>query len=326
MSAENWIDILNRAIQMNAAWEVEDDESGHTFMYDVEVLNDIVTLLENGATSDEVVHQYEQYVGPDFERYILVLEQAMEQTEEDEPDVLDADAPTVDDAVSAGNDTPSSFDYGDVPEEPSEQESKKDSPNKAPKSKKGLVIGASLAGLITMVGVGGFVFYSAFTQTSSPVAQQKTVTPVLKSTPKPPVKDEAPQQAAVTNNQAGSSNTAEQGTVSGSQSKGFTVAQMGAEQTTRGSEAQQSAVPTSRQVQPSPRQQHASMPSPSDIVDDSQLADMRDEINAQIQKIEASMSEKIGDRFGDLRETLGRMEAQLKRIDDLEKKIAQEQS
>ena len=34
MSAENWIDILNRAIQMNAAWEVEDDESGHTFMYD----------------------------------------------------------------------------------------------------------------------------------------------------------------------------------------------------------------------------------------------------------------------------------------------------
>ena len=84
MSAENWIDILNRAIQMNAAWEVEDDESGHTFMYDVEVLNDIVTLLENGATSDEVVHQYEQYVGPDFERYILVLEQAMEQTEEDE--------------------------------------------------------------------------------------------------------------------------------------------------------------------------------------------------------------------------------------------------
>ena len=46
MSAENWIEILNRAIQMHADWEVEDDETEQNFIYESEVLNDIVTLLE----------------------------------------------------------------------------------------------------------------------------------------------------------------------------------------------------------------------------------------------------------------------------------------
>jgi len=84
MSAENWIEILNRAIQMHADWEVEDDETEQNFIYESEVLNDIVTLLETGATSDEVVHQYGEYVGSSFERYVEVLEQAMEQSSDDE--------------------------------------------------------------------------------------------------------------------------------------------------------------------------------------------------------------------------------------------------
>lgn len=324
MSAEKWIEILNRAIQLNADWEVEDDESGRNFIYEAEALNDIVTLLETGATSDEVIHQYHDYIGDDFERYIEVLEQAMDQTEDDDaPDVLEQDAPVVEDSVDSEHyEAPASgFDESLHEEEVSER-----TPEKSPKkSKKGLVVGSAVAGLVLMLGAGGFVFYTAFTQTSAPVAQNKNVTTVLKSAPKPPVQEEVQGQAEPTTNTAPNNQVAQQQT-SSNKSQGFTVAQMGSDENQGASAPRETQRKNPAPVlQASGGAQTAAVPSGT-ALDESQLADMREEINDQIEKIEESMTAKIGDRFGDLRETLGRMEAQLKRIDDLEKQIAQEKN
>ncbi|WP_372997421.1 hypothetical protein [Marinobacter sp.] len=323
MSSESWIEILNRAIQLSADWEVEDDESGQNFIYDSEVLNDIVTLLETGATSDEVVHQYGEYVGSDFERYVEVLEQAMEQAEDEEPDVLDDNPPVVQETLDSEQLDQQGESF-ELPEEEAGAASEA-STNKPQKSKKGLVVGSAVAGLVLMLGAGGFVFYSAFTQTSAPAAQSRNVTTVLKSTPKPPVNEQGPRQPETTANPDGV-DTGRQQSSPANENKGFTVAQIGSEQNQNVISQSRAQNPTPTAVQQSGTPTQSSRPAQNVALDDSQIDEMRNEINAQIEKIEESMTAKIGDRFGDLRETLGRLEAQLKRIDELEQKIAEEKS
>ena len=322
MSAENWIDILNRAIQMNADWEVDDD-SGQKFIYDAEVLNDIVTLVENGATSDEIVHQYGEYVGSDFERYIEVLEQAMEQTDEEELGVPEEqDASLVEDSVGTGKLEP--LEEGDEVEEAAAEAPNR--PNKTTiKSKKGLVVGSAVAGLVVLLCTGGVVFYTAFTQSSTPVAQNRSVTTVLKAAPKTPVEEAAPAQSEGTSDR-NTNAAATQSQLRTTQNQGFTVAQMGPAQDAQDPEQSHSQTESVTKAPPVQQLARSTKPAPGNTIDDSHIEEMRDEINAQIEKIEESMTAKIGDRLGDLRETLGRMEAQLKRIDELEKKIAQEQS
>jgi len=340
MSSENWIDVINRAIQMSADWEVDDEESGQTLVYDVEALNDMLIQIESGATSDELTHQFGDYVGNDFERYIVVLEQAMDSSEEDDEGHEESAERESDDQgyadetsqVSEENDDSSGFSDPEIEEEPDSEVS---ASKPAKKSKKGLIVAGALSFLIVMLGGGGFVFYNLLSGGSAPVAQTNDVKPILKAKPKAPVNEssqpgssnEQTVQTPTTN--AGTSQSqplaGEQQQITSSENRVVNITPMGGS----GSENSQAQ----RTVQTNTAQNNVSAPpfqsassNEQSTISMEEMNEIRDDLEDRIEDIKGTVSSQVSSEMADIRSTLQELSSKLSKIDDIESQIKEARS
>jgi hypothetical protein len=328
MSSQEWIHVINRAIDMNADYEVHDEESGVTFNFDVEALYDIQTALEAGATSEEIEHQFEEYVQGGFKRYVDVLQQALDGDDDDDDDSADA--------IDETNREPSKPDSNDADEtleapvlevekRPSVSDASEDAenangivaPNKSSAGKKGVVIAAAIAGLLVVVGGGGFVGYQVLSSDSAPVAKTRTVETIARVSPKP-----MPQP---TSELAATSSDAIP--IMQTQPETYSVAQMG-DPVSRG-------VPvTPPLTNPLPVQERAPVVAESRLLPMTQepmrngesLEQVKTEVSELFSSFEKSVKTEMGDRFQSMRESIGSLEERVAKIDDIERMVADQQS
>lgn len=332
MSSQEWIHIINRAIDMNADYEVHDEESGVTFNFDVEALFDIQTALEAGATSEEVEHQFEDFVQGDFKRYVGVLQQALDggaDDEDDSTDVLDDNAhkevkpdshdnletpeiPVLDDASRSG--------VSDASEE-QETVDGNDKSKQSRSGKKGVVIAAAIAGLLVVVGGGGFVGFQVFSGDSVPVAKARTVEIIAKAVPKPvpaPAAERAPVPVVASPSRQAQPET-------------YSVAQMG-DPVSRGAPAPAPA--------PAPRTDALPIQEKAPVVPQKRLLQLiqepvrngesleqvKSELSELISSLEDSVKSEMGERFKSMRESIGSLEEKMAKIDDIERMVADQRS
>jgi len=309
MSSDNWIEIINRAIQMSADWEVEDSETGVTFVYDVEALNEMLVSIEAGATSDEIVHQFGDYVGSDFERYISVLSDAMDSTEEDvEPDPsvdLEEETPIRDESFdeNRGFDTEDGFDEGGGDEHEPPMLTKK-------KTKKGLIVGGALAGLLAVIGSGGFVFYNLLSGPSTPVASTNNVQS-LKATPKPASESEAQAENSNSNQPQRASERVVSVTPMGNPDRRLDQQEQARSPAVQASNTQMS--------DPIIRDKEVDLSK-------EQIEDIRSDLEEQMARMEDVVSSRMSERLGGIQNSLKQLESRLSMLDQLESRLDKKES
>lgn len=337
MSSENWIEVINRAIQMSADWEVDDEESGQTLVYDVEALNDMLIQIESGATSDELTHQFGEYVGNDFERYIVVLEQAMDSSEVEESDEdTDAVSGESGDVVEPEEIDGDSDHNSGFPEIEQDEEAENNETAVQPaKSKKGLVVAGALSFLLVIVGAGGFVFYNLLSGGGAPVAQTNDVKPILKAKPKTPVNEpsqpispnQQSDQPPNTNSGAAQSQLTASGQneMTGSENRVVNVTPMGGANS-QASESQRTAQNNPVQSSaPAPSFQSANNTNRSGISME-EINEVRQDLEDRIEDIKGTVSTQVSSEMADIRSTLQVLSSKLSKIDDIESQLKEARS
>lgn len=328
MSSQEWIHIINRAIDMNADYEVHDEESGVTLNFDVEALYDIQTALEAGATSEEIEHQFDEFVQGDFKRYVDVLQQALDGGADDNDESTNAfDGTNHEEAKSdrhEDNETPE-VPVLDAARRPSVSDVSENSDTadriveskQTRAGKKGVVIAAAIAGLLVVIGGGGFVGYQVFSEDRVPVAKTRTVETIARVSPKP-----IPQPTSVL-----TADPTDAMSMRPTQPEPYNVAQM-SDPVSRGAPA--IPPPTS----PLPIQEGTPVTSQSRLLPMTQepvrkvesLAQVKTEVSELISSLEKSVKTEMGDSLKSMRESIGSLEEKMAKIDDIERMIADQQS
>lgn len=327
MSSDEWILVIDRAIAIGEDFQIEDEDSGRTFNYDLEALHDIKTSLEAGATSDEIENQFEEFVQDDFGRYVAVLGEALDDDGEQEspdedvtdlatPELIHDDIPSLSEVPSPSSPGGGGFDDPSI-DDPDKPSGDSEQRNLASKNK-GLIITAAFVGLTLVILAGGFVGWKIYTDSFSSVPQANNVQPVLKSKPKP-----TPSESGRTTASASKKSSK----TSSAEDPGYTVSQM--DDSPQPTVAQPPVADSS--VVALTEDDKASVPVIKRSIDEpndsnKELESLRENVESRIAGLEGVIADQVGDRLGSLSEKLESLESRLLKIDELERAFAQQKS
>ncbi len=328
---DHWIKILDTAIQKGIDFEAEDGETNQVFNFDLEALQGILDCFEAGATTDEVETQFDEFVKGSLSQYMALLEALLDEPDEGSEDLADEplvesdvlDIPTVSAGVVGDQDEVS----GDSMQTREADDTKPAKPPKpGGKSKKGVVLAAVFGGLFTVIGVGGFVGYKLLDQqTSGPTRSVENI-PTLKSTPKPPIEDQAianqpAPQSAVSEIRSSQPVSSPEDQALRAQQQSYSVSQMPSQPQSQAQSIQQTTSSQPSQFQPGG--QEMALQSTSSAPDPEAISK---EVERQFSDFKSSVTTQIGNRFGSLEDQLAALKTRLQKIDALEKELAARES
>ena len=304
MNSEDWIHTISRAIDVAGDWDVYDEDSELTFSYDTEVLLDIQTSLEAGATSDEIEHQFDDYVHGNFSRYIETLAAALDQNDEsgDNEEPTESEQGIETESTVSDQDVPTlkNQDLGatDLSEEDGEP-----APKKA--NKKKTVIVSAAAFLVVMLGSAVWLGYAILSGPQTSNTQAKVVHPILNTNPKP-----APL------NQGGSKTEGLGSTHSAqpiAQGEHFSVAQMDS--------GQSHSDPRQTNDNPQPEPSIANVRKSSGEVRSTEISEIKLELTSKISELETLVKSEMGDKLAPIHRSIDDLAGRLDKIDQIEKQI-----
>jgi hypothetical protein len=317
MSSSEWIEIIGRAIDMSADWEVHDEESNLTFQYDLEALHGIQTSLEAGATSEEIEHQFDDFVQGNFERFVDVLQQALEGAGEDveggdgENEFYNEKGEELDEVPVLDERPQSAISDETLDADPDKEESLSNDNSKS-SNKKGVVIAAAVSGLLVVLGGGGFVAYELLNQGSTAPPQARNVQTINKANPAT-----APEASEI-------QREASQQAPSPVQSSDSTYSVTQMDDPANAALNQQE--PSARTViQPSSQQQAQPLLEVA-RKNTAEFEEVKAEVSSQIAEMENSVKSEMGSRFDSLRDSLENLEQKLSKLDELERKVSEQES